>query len=86
MRCSCGEHDLGPGPYEACHFCGHPTTSRPGVDWGLGRLYVPICHACSGLQSEKYTYADTFIPIEVAPPALLARAIVFQDSVRFEGV
>ena len=47
---------------------------------------MPICHACSGLQSEKYTYADTFIPIEVAPPALLARAIVFQDSVRFEGV
>ena len=78
MRCSCGEHNLGPGPYESCYFCGATTTSRPMVDWSTGRLFVPYCHACSGL--DTYRYEDTYMPVDQAPPALVQRAHVLVDA------
>ena len=72
VRCSCGEHDIaGSGPLGPCHFCGHVTSSRPVVDWSLGRVYFPICHACV----DRVPYGAWFISVRLAPDAMLARAM-----------
>jgi len=71
VRCSCGQHDLAEGPLEACHFCGHATLSRPVIDWSLGRVYFPICHACV----DRVRYEDWFASVRDAPYSLLSRAM-----------
>jgi hypothetical protein len=76
MRCSCGEHDLHPdGPLDTCHFCGHPTKCAPIVDWNLGRLYFPICHACTLLVDFERLY----VPVTSAPTAMLERAYLYGE-------
>jgi hypothetical protein len=72
VRCSCGQHDIaGDGPLEPCHFCGRLTSSRPVIDWSLGRMYWPICHACV----DGVPYGDWFVPVRLAPDEMLARAM-----------
>lgn len=67
--CSCGEHELaGDPPYESCSLCGHATLLGPFVDWEAGKLYLPICHACSGV------HGNPSVLIHLAEPAVLARA------------
>jgi hypothetical protein len=58
---------------DTCHFCGKPTLCHPVVDWQLGRLYFPICHACSGQVDLERLY----VSVHLASDELLARAHMF---------
>ncbi len=77
VRCSCGEHDLPEeGPFNACHFCGHVTRSPPIIDWEIGKLWYPICHACA----QKVEFERQGILVHEAPPELVARAEQFNAT------
>jgi len=77
MRCTCGEHELGEGPFEACHGCGGPTKDVPSLLWMGGKCFVgmPMCHVCMVVED-----MPKLIPLALAPPDLVKRAVV-DDSI-----